>query len=168
MVNVNFKAVTMWGVWQVLSCRVDVQAQLLHQIPLFMVENKSLGMEAVCEFLSPFVNYSILRTQISDSSSSLFARNLMSSIMAVCCLFPHDAMPIFALLIRSLKYVPHKTLEVSWHEADNFQYWLEYVLDYYIIKLDIDHLEIFPQWAYNIQMIVLDLYQRFSFLHNFV
>lgn len=123
---------TVWGAWQVLSCRVDVQAQLLHQIPLFMVQNKSLGMEAVCKFLSPFVNYSILKTQFSDSSSSLFARNLMSSIMSVCCSYPHEAMPILALLIQSLKYVPRRTLEVSWQEEDNFQYCLENVLDYNI------------------------------------
>lgn len=123
---------TVWGVWQVLSCRVDVQAQLLHQIPLFMVQNKSLGMEAVCKFLSPFVNYSILKTQFSDSSSLLFARSLMSSIMSVCCSYPHEAMPILALLIRSLKYVPRMTLEVSWQEEDNFPYCLEHVLDYNI------------------------------------
>ncbi|KAE8651262.1 protein RST1 isoform X2 [Cucumis sativus] len=110
---------------KVLSCRVDVQAQLLHQIPLFMVQNKSLGMEAVCKFLSPFVNYSILKTQFSDSSSSLFARNLMSSIMSVCCSYPHEAMPILALLIQSLKYVPRRTLEDFW----NFIHLVESLVD---------------------------------------
>ncbi|KAL0554842.1 hypothetical protein IC582_008770 [Cucumis melo] len=110
---------------KVLSCRVDVQAQLLHQIPLFMVQNKSLGMEAVCKFLSPFVNYSILKTQFSDSSSLLFARSLMSSIMSVCCSYPHEAMPILALLIRSLKYVPRMTLEDFW----NFIHLVESLVD---------------------------------------
>ncbi|XP_038904942.1 protein RST1 isoform X2 [Benincasa hispida] len=82
-------------------------------------------MEAVCKFLSPFVNYSILRTQFSDSSSSLFARNLMSSIMSVCCSYPHEAMPVLALLIRSLEYVPHKTLEDFW----NFIHLVESLVD---------------------------------------
>ncbi|XP_022989080.1 protein RST1 isoform X1 [Cucurbita maxima] len=110
---------------KVLSCRVDVQAQLLHQILLFMVQNKSLGMEAVCEFLSPFVKHSILRTQLSDSSSSLFMRNLMSSIMSVCCSLPQEALPIFDLLIQSLKYVPRKTLEDFW----NFIHLVESLVD---------------------------------------
>lgn len=103
--------------FQVLSCRPDVEAELVQQVLLFLAQNKQLGMVEVCEFLRPFLNYSILRIPFSDKSS-MFARRLISSMASLCCSIPLDAMPVLKLLTECLQYIPHKSSEVSilvWH-----------------------------------------------------
>jgi len=81
-------------------CRSEVQSELMQQVLLFMSQNKRLGMVEVCEFLRPFLNYSIMRIPFSDLSSSLFVRHLISSMASLCCLFPHEAMPVLELLME--------------------------------------------------------------------
>jgi hypothetical protein len=94
-------------------CRSEVQSELMQQVLLFMAQNKQLGMVEVCEFLRPFLNYSILRIPFSDSSSSLFARHLISSMASLCCLFPDEAMQVLELLMECIKYLARRNLEVS-------------------------------------------------------
>ncbi|KAL9292968.1 Protein RST1 [Arabidopsis thaliana] len=97
---------------RIQSSRVETQTELLHQVSLFVMHNRRLGMVGVCEFLEPFLNFTILRIPLSDSSSSLFARELISSMASLCCSSRHEALPIFRLLMRCLKYIPGNNLEV--------------------------------------------------------
>ncbi|KAG6720020.1 hypothetical protein I3842_03G037400 [Carya illinoinensis] len=96
-----------------------------------MAQNKRLGMVEVCEFLRPFLNYSILRIPFSDSSSSLFARHLVSSIASLSCSFPLEAMPILKLLMECTKYLPQKNSE----GCRNYMYFVECMVDTYIVVL---------------------------------
>lgn len=107
---------------QVLSCRPEVQTELVLQVLLFMAQNKQLGMVAVCEFLRPFLNYFILRIPVSDSSSSLFARHIISSMASLCCSYPLEAMPVFKLLMECIKFLPCKNSEVSLHVSESIVY----------------------------------------------
>lgn len=85
----------------------------MQQVLLFTAQNKRLGVKEVCDFLRPFLNFSILRIPFSDSSSSLFARHLISSMASLCCSFPLEAMPILKLLMECAKYLPGGSSEVS-------------------------------------------------------
>ncbi|XP_048128123.1 protein RST1 [Rhodamnia argentea] len=96
---------------KVLSYRAEVRDELVRQVVLFMVQNKQIGMEEVCEFLRPLLYYSILRVPFSDFSSALFARHLSISMALLCCSLPDDAIPILKLLIRCMKYFPQKNAD---------------------------------------------------------
>lgn len=98
---------------QILSSRNEVHTELVQQVLLFMTQNKHLGMVEVCEFLRPFFNFSILRMPFSDSLSSLFVRQLVSSVASLCCSFPSDALPAFEVLRGCLEYLPLKNSKVS-------------------------------------------------------
>ncbi|XP_059670118.1 protein RST1 [Cornus florida] len=115
---------------KVLSCRNEVQSELVKQVLLFMVHNKRLGMEEVCEFLRPFLNFSILKVH-SSASMSLFARNLITSMASFCCSFPLEAIPVLKLLMGYIKYVPCKNAE----DFNNISYIMEYTVDAYTIVL---------------------------------
>lgn len=97
---------------QVLSCRVEIQTELVQQVLIFIMQSKHLGMVEVCEFLVPFLNYSIVRMSSSVSVSS-FIRSLMSSLAGLCCSIPREAIPIIKLLIGRLKFFPCDNAEVS-------------------------------------------------------
>ncbi|XVF14059.1 hypothetical protein REPUB_Repub09cG0024100 [Reevesia pubescens] len=116
---------------KILSSRRDVELELVNQILLFMAKNKGLGMVEVCEFLRPFLNFSILRIPFSDSSLFSFVRQLISSMASFCCSIPNEAIPIFRLLINCLKYFPLKSLE----DTRNFSYVAECVVDSFTVVL---------------------------------
>ncbi|WOL02957.1 protein RST1 isoform X1 [Canna indica] len=90
---------------KVHSCRVETHQELIHQVLLFMVQNRSPGMEAVSGFLRPFLLFSILRT--SSFSYSSFIRDLISLMASVSCSFPSESIGILKLLVGCLKYFPH-------------------------------------------------------------
>ncbi|XP_010514478.1 PREDICTED: protein RST1-like isoform X3 [Camelina sativa] len=96
---------------RILYSRAETLTELLHQVSLFVMHNRRLGMVGVCEFLEPFLNFTVLRIPLADSSSSLFARELISSMASLCCSSSQEALPIFRLLLRCLKYIPGKNLE---------------------------------------------------------
>lgn len=96
-----------------LSCRVEVQSELLQQVLLFMLQNKHLGMVQVCEFVKPLLDFSIIRLLGSESPSSSFGLQLVSSMASFCCSCPSESMPVLKLLMGCLKYLPHETSEVS-------------------------------------------------------
>ncbi|XP_020534243.1 protein RST1 isoform X3 [Jatropha curcas] len=116
---------------KILSSRTEVQSELLRQVLLFMVQSRRLGTAEVCEFLRPFVNFSILRIPFSDSSSSLFARQLISCLASFCCSFPKEAIPVFKLLMGCLKCLPHKNS----NELTDSYYFLECIVDAYTVAL---------------------------------
>ncbi|KAL6551467.1 hypothetical protein OROGR_007621 [Orobanche gracilis] len=91
---------------------------------------KHLGMEAVCEFLGPFLNYSIIKVPVT-SSSSTFLRNLVSTMAAFCCFFPQEAIPIIMLLTGRLKFFPCKNAE----EVTVVSYIFECLVDAYKVVL---------------------------------
>lgn len=98
---------------QILSSRTEVQSELVQQVLLFFGQNRRSGMVEICEFLRPFLNFWILRVPFSNSSSSLFARQLISSMASFCCSFPDEAIPVLKLLIGCLKHASHKNSDVS-------------------------------------------------------
>ncbi|KAL9458356.1 hypothetical protein AB3S75_007260 [Citrus x aurantiifolia] len=116
---------------KILSSRNEVHTELVQQVLLFMTQNKHLGMVEVCEFLRPFFNFSILRMPFSDSLSSLFVRQLVSSVASLCCSFPSDALPAFEVLRGCLEYFPLKNSK----EQRNLEYVVECMVDSYVVVL---------------------------------
>ncbi|KFK33679.1 hypothetical protein AALP_AA5G045700 [Arabis alpina] len=114
---------------RILSSRVETQTELLHQVSLFVMRSRRLGMVRVCEFLEPFLNYTILHNSLADSSSSLFVRELVSSMASLCCSCRHEALPLFRLVIRCLKYIPGRNLE----DNRNFSCIVKTLVDAYIV-----------------------------------
>ncbi|KAL2528915.1 Protein RST1 [Forsythia ovata] len=115
---------------KILSCGVEVHCELAKQVIIFMVKSKHLGMEEVCEFLRPFLNYSIIKVPITGSYA-LFVRNLVFSLASFCCLFPREAIPVFKLLIGCIKYFPCENAE----EFTNVSYFVECLVDAYLMAL---------------------------------
>ncbi|KAM7509889.1 hypothetical protein LguiB_008764 [Lonicera macranthoides] len=115
---------------KILSCRTEVQSELLQQVLLFMAQNQQFGMLEICDFLRPFLNSLILRMPSSASLSS-FARNLIPSMASVSCSYPLEAMPVFKLLTGCLKYFPCKNAE----DITNISYFVGYMVDAYIVVL---------------------------------
>lgn len=116
---------------KVLVCRGEVQSELVQQVLQFVMENKHFGMVQVCEFLRPFLNYSILSLPFSDSSSSSFVKQLVSSLSLLCCSCPWDAVPVFKLLMQSLRYYPRRGAE----DLRDFIFLGEYLVDSNIMVL---------------------------------
>ncbi|KAL1203391.1 Protein RST1 [Cardamine amara subsp. amara] len=114
---------------RILSSREETHTELLHQVSLFVMHNRRLGMVGVCEFLESFLNFAILRIPLVDSSSSLFARELVSSMASLCCSCRDEALPVFRLLIRCLKYIPGNFLEGN----RNFSCIVKILVDAYIV-----------------------------------
>ncbi|KAK7381419.1 hypothetical protein VNO78_34092 [Psophocarpus tetragonolobus] len=115
----------------VLLCRPEVHSELLHQVLLFMLQNKHVGMVRVCEFLRPLLNVSIIQLLVSESTSASFALQLVSSMVAFCCSFPHESVPVFQLLIECLKYLPHQSSEDYW----KLLFIVEHMVEAYIVVL---------------------------------
>ncbi|KAL4581590.1 hypothetical protein LXL04_006113 [Taraxacum kok-saghyz] len=115
---------------KIVSCRREVQSELVRQVLLFIIQNKHLGMEGVCEFLRPFLNFLVIQMSSSATMSSL-ARNLLSSIASLCCSFPQDAIPVFKLLMRSCKYVHCNNTE----DVTNVSYIMETIVDAFVAVL---------------------------------
>ncbi|XP_019448328.1 PREDICTED: protein RST1 isoform X2 [Lupinus angustifolius] len=116
---------------KVLSCRLEVQPELLQQVCLFMLQNKQLGMVKVCQFLRPLLNFSIIRLLVVESSLSSFTTQLVSSLASFCCSFPSESLPVFKLLIGCLKYLPQKT-------SDDYRkliFVVEHMVEAYIVVL---------------------------------
>ncbi|KAL8475410.1 hypothetical protein ACS0TY_028171 [Phlomoides rotata] len=115
---------------KILSCGVEVQGELVKQVVMFIMKCKHLGMDVVCDFLGPFLNYTIIKAPIL-SSGSTFMRILVSSVAAFCCSFPQETIPIIKLLMGRLKYFPCKNAE----EAANICSTFECLVDAYEVVL---------------------------------
>ncbi|KAI7734388.1 hypothetical protein M8C21_024541, partial [Ambrosia artemisiifolia] len=108
---------------KILSSRTEVQSELVRQ-------NKDLGMEGVCEFLRPFLNFLVIQ-MLSSATTSSFARNLLSSIASLCCSFPQDAIPVFKLLMRCCKYIQCNSAE----DLTNASYLMGTIVDAFVAVL---------------------------------
>ncbi|CAA0828535.1 Protein RST1 [Striga hermonthica] len=95
---------------KVLCYGTEIQGGLVKQVIMLIMKCKHLGMEAVCDFLGPFLNYSITKVPVA-SSSSAFVRELVSTMAAFCCSFPQEAIPIMKMLTRCLSFFPCKNAE---------------------------------------------------------
>lgn len=84
----------------------------MRQVLIFIMQNRHLGIERVCEFLRPFLNFVVVQMP-SSMIMCLFARNVLSSIASLCCSFPLDAIPVFKLLMRCCKYIHCNSAQVS-------------------------------------------------------
>ncbi|KAL1831410.1 hypothetical protein ACET3Z_001061 [Daucus carota] len=110
---------------KILCCRPEVQSELVKQVVLFMVSNKSIGMLQVCEFLSSFFNFMTIRMSHFNS----FCRALVSSVASLCCSYPLDALPVMKLLVKCLRFCPSKD------EEENVSYVLEHMVNMFIVVL---------------------------------
>lgn len=97
---------------QVLSCRREVQSELVQQVLLFIVQNKRFGMVEVCDFLRSFMYFSIIRKPYS-ASLSMFLKDLITSMVSMCCSFPLEALPLIKLLVGCLKSFTAVEADVS-------------------------------------------------------
>lgn len=88
-------------------------------------------MVRVCEFLRPLLNVSIIKLLVTESSSSSFAMQLVSSMVSFCCSFPHESVPVFKLLIECLKYLPHESSE----DYRKLIFVIEQMVEAYIVVL---------------------------------
>ncbi|XP_057481675.1 protein RST1 isoform X1 [Actinidia eriantha] len=115
---------------KVLSCRREVQSELVQQVVLFMAQSKHLGMVEICDFLGPFLKFSIIRVPFSPSLS-MFVKDVITSLASMCCSFPLEAMPVIKLLMECLKYIPGNKDD----ELRNIPYFLDYIVDAYVVVL---------------------------------
>lgn len=97
---------------QVLLCRAEVKDELVQQVLLFMVQNERVEMLKVCEFLRPFLSYSVLRIPLSDFTAASFVWHLLTSMASICCSLPHESIQVFKLLMGCIKYYPFGKADV--------------------------------------------------------
>ncbi|XP_068651513.1 protein RST1 [Aristolochia californica] len=119
---------------RVLSCRSEVQEELSRQVLLFIMRNRSIGLPEVLGFLRPFVMFSILRIQFTDSSF-MFASQLISSIASLSTCFHSEAMFVIKYLMECLRYFPFRNQK-------EFKYLIniaEYLVDSYVVVLKQGH-----------------------------
>ncbi|KAH6791043.1 hypothetical protein C2S51_006049 [Perilla frutescens var. frutescens] len=105
---------------KILSCGTGVQGVLVKEVVVFVMKCKHLGVDAVCEFLGSFLNYSVIHVSIL-SSRSTYLRNLVSTMAAFCCSSPQEAIPIIKLLTVRLKYIACKNAEEVANISDIFE-----------------------------------------------
>ncbi|KAJ4765519.1 Protein RST1 [Rhynchospora pubera] len=86
---------------KVLLCGEHVEMELIRQVSLFIVHNKTGGVKEVGRFLKPILMFSVLR-----KSSLVFARDLISSVATIACSLKEEA--LLSLLIGCLKYFPRE------------------------------------------------------------
>lgn len=115
---------------KVLSCRREVQSELVQQVLLFIVQNKRFGMVEVCDFLRSFMYFSIIRKPYS-ASLSMFLKDLITSMVSMCCSFPLEALPLIELLVGCLK----SFTAVEADEFRNIHYFVDYIADAYVVVL---------------------------------
>ncbi|XP_072999773.1 protein RST1 isoform X2 [Typha latifolia] len=111
---------------KVLSSPGEVQVELIRQVALFLVQNRSVRMEAVVGFLRPFLMFSILQKR-----SPGFVKDLVASVASVACSFPNEATCILKLLTDGLRYFPRNNEE----EVGCLLSSAEYLVDAYVIVL---------------------------------
>lgn len=146
---------------KILSCRTEVQSELVRQVLIFIMQNRQLGMERVCEFLRPFLNFLVIQTSSSATMSSL-ARNLLSSIAALCCSFPQDAITVFKLLIGCCKYMHCNSAE----DLTNVSYLMETIVDAFVAVLS--HLASTGMRIHDAQLCGAELLEMiFSTIHKY-
>ncbi|XP_010316297.1 protein RST1 isoform X1 [Solanum lycopersicum] len=136
---------------KVLSCRVEVQTELVQQVLIFIMQSKNSGMVEVCDFLLPFLNYSIVRMPSSVSVSS-FIRSLVSSLAGLCCSIPLEAIPVIKLLIGRLKFFPCDNAE----DFTNISHCLECIVDAYVVVLQ-QLVEMGSQLLHQVQLCGVEL-----------
>ncbi|KAJ1684988.1 hypothetical protein LUZ63_016378 [Rhynchospora breviuscula] len=86
---------------KVLLCGDHVELELIRQVSLFIVHNKTGGVKEVARFLKPILMFSVLR-----KSSLVFARDLISSVASIACSLKEEA--LLSLLIGCWKYFPRE------------------------------------------------------------
>ncbi|URE08649.1 hypothetical protein MUK42_23257 [Musa troglodytarum] len=116
---------------KVLSCRTEVHQELIQQVLLFIMQNKSLGMEIVSGFLRPFLLFSVLRT----SSSSSFTRDLISSVASFSCSFPSQSIGILNLLVGCTRHFPQANEEARFFDFKCLLVSSEYLVDAFVVVL---------------------------------
>lgn len=146
---------------KILSCRTEVQSELVRQVLVFIMQNRHFGMGAVCEFLRPFLNFLVIQTS-SSATMSLFARNLLSSIASLCCSFPHDAVPVFKLLMRCSKYMHCNSAEA----VTNLSYLMETIVDAFVAVLS--HLAGNGVLIHDAQVCGMELFEMVFSLRTYI
>ncbi|KAK8939850.1 hypothetical protein KSP40_PGU020876 [Platanthera guangdongensis] len=107
----HFDRVELHPFVKVLSCCEEAQEELIQQVLLFIVRNKSLGINEVVRFLRPFIMFSVMWKP--TSCTYFFSRNLISEIASLSCSFPLEAIIILKFLTKCLKYFPSTNEKVA-------------------------------------------------------
>nr|CAD1842905.1 unnamed protein product [Ananas comosus var. bracteatus] len=107
-----------------LASGAAAERELVRQVLVFVVENRSAGIEEILGFLRPFVLFSVIRKPPSS-----FARDLISSMASLVCSFPAEAIPFLKLLTDSLKYFPRNSREEVGYLLSS----AEYLVDAYVM-----------------------------------
>ncbi|KAK4774399.1 hypothetical protein SAY86_009334 [Trapa natans] len=116
---------------KVLLCRAEVKDELVHQILLFMVQKYQVDMLKVCEFLRPFLSFSVLRIPLSDFMAASFVRHLLTSMTSICCSLPDESIPVFKILMGCIKYYPFEKTD----DFMDLMYIVDCVVDAYAVVL---------------------------------
>lgn len=115
---------------KIVSCRMEVQSELVRQVLIFITRNRHMGMEEVCDFLKPFLNFVVIQMS-SSATMSLFARNLLSSVASLCCSFSEDSLPVFKMLMRCCKFVRCNSAE----DVTYVSYLIKIIVDAFVAVL---------------------------------
>lgn len=94
-----------------LACRGETHGELLHQVLVFIMENKSMDMEKVLVFLKPFVTFAVLKAQGSNSLLG-FSEKLVSSLADLAFSIPFEAIPVFRFVMACMKHIPCRSSDV--------------------------------------------------------
>ncbi|KAG2312620.1 hypothetical protein Bca52824_024177 [Brassica carinata] len=93
----------------ILSCRVETQTNIFHQVSLFVMRTRKL--------------------MVGIHPRLCFVREFVSSMASLCCSCRHEALPVFRLLMWCRKYVPGKNSE----DTRNLSCIVKTPLDAYIV-----------------------------------
>lgn len=94
---------------KIVSCRREVESELRQQVLLVMMQYESFGMEEVCEFLRPLLNFLILGVPFLGLRGSTFERSLVLAMASLASSLTCDnAVIILKLLISCLKFYPQR------------------------------------------------------------
>ncbi|KAJ3700903.1 hypothetical protein LUZ61_004608 [Rhynchospora tenuis] len=99
--RLGFDPVELHPFVKVLLCGEHVEMELIRQVSLFIVHNKTGAAKEVARFIKPILMFSVLR-----KSSLVFARDLISSVASIACSLKEEA--LLSLLIGCLKYFPRE------------------------------------------------------------
>ncbi|KAL3526395.1 hypothetical protein ACH5RR_011051 [Cinchona calisaya] len=144
---------------KILSSRIEVQCELVQQVCMFMVKNKHLGMTEVCDFLRPFLNYSIIRMPVLESFRS-FVTSLVSSMASLTCSFPSEAIPLIKLLMGCLRFFPRQDAK----DLEVLLQFLECIVDAYVVVLT--HLVGIRLLVHEVQLCGSELVEAIFSLHQ--
>ncbi|KAL9224942.1 hypothetical protein vseg_000919 [Gypsophila vaccaria] len=116
---------------KVVSCRPEVQNELLQQVLLLVVDAEKCRFSEVCNYIRPLLTFSMLRVSSSGSSLTPFLSLLIASLMSTWCSSLHNMYILFDMLIECLRCFPFGGAE----ELRNVVIFAEVLVDAHRVQL---------------------------------